>query len=288
MDILIAIGILGGLGLVFGLVLAAASKVFYVETDPRLDQLNECLPGANCGGCGFAGCGAYAEAVLKGEAPVGKCASGGNEAAKAMAAIMGVQAEEVTRKVAMVRCSGARTFDAEGNLTKGAKMKAHYEGFHDCLAASKVGGSGPLSCKFGCLGYGSCTRVCKYGAISVKNGVAVVDEDLCVGCMACAQVCPRKVITAVEPDRNVVIGCNSLAKGAVTNRACTIGCIGCGKCMKTCPSGAITITNNLAQIDYSKCTNCGECAKVCPKGLIKDSRVEELGDPKPVITTPAQ
>ena len=284
MDIVIAIAILGGLGLVFGLVLAAASKVFYVETDPRLDQLNECLPGANCGGCGFAGCGAYAEAVLKGEAPVGKCASGGNEAAKAMAAIMGVQAEEVTRKVAMVRCSGARTFDAEGNLTKGAKMKAHYEGFHDCLAASKVGGSGPLSCKYGCLGYGSCTRVCKYVAISVKNGVAVVYEDLCVGCMACAQVCPRKVITAVEPDRTVVIGCNSLAKGAVTNRACTIGCIGCGKCMKTCPSGAITITNNLAQIDYSKCTNCGQCATVCPKGLIKDSNVEKLGDPKPVIT----
>ena len=287
MDILIAIAILGGLGLVFGLVLAAASKVFYVETDPRLDQLNECLPGANCGGCGFAGCGAYAEAVLKGEAPVGKCASGGNEAAKAMAAIMGVQAGEVTRKVALVRCSGARTFDAEGNLTKGAKMKAHYEGFHDCLAASRVGGSGPLSCKFGCLGYGSCTKVCKYGAISVKNGVAVVDEDLCVGCMACAQVCPRKIITAVEPSQNVIIACNSLAKGAVTNRACTIGCIGCGKCMKNCPSGAITITNNLAQIDSSKCTNCGECAKVCPKGLIKDSNVENLGDPKPVIT-PAQ
>ena len=287
MDILIAIGILVGLGLVFGLVLAAASKVFYVETDPRLDQLNECLPGANCGGCGFAGCGAYAEAVLKGEAPVGKCASGGNEAAKAMAAIMGVEAGEVTRKVALVRCSGARTYDAEGNLTKGAKMKAHYEGFHDCLAASRVGGSGPLSCKFGCLGYGSCTKVCKYGAISVKNGVAVVDEDLCVGCMACAQVCPRKIITAVEPSQNVIIACNSLAKGAVTNRACTIGCIGCGKCMKNCPSGAITITNNLAQIDSSKCTNCGECAKVCPKGLIKDSNVENLGDPKPVIT-PAQ
>ena len=287
MDILIAIAILGGLGLVFGLVLAAASKVFYVETDPRLEQLNECLPGANCGGCGFAGCGAYAEAVLKGEAPVGKCASGGNEAAKAMAAIMGVEAGEVTRKVALVRCSGARTYDAEGNLTKGAKMKATYEGFHDCLAASRVGGSGPLSCKFGCLGYGSCTKVCKYGAISVKNGVAVVDEDLCVGCMACAQVCPRKIITAVEPSQNVIIACNSLAKGAVTNRACTIGCIGCGKCMKNCPSGAITITNNLAQIDSSKCTNCGECAKVCPKGLIKDSNVENLGDPKPVIT-PAQ
>ena len=284
MEILIGIGVLGGLGLLFGLILSIASKVFYVETDPRLEPLTEALPGANCGGCGFAGCGAYAEAVLNGEAPIGACASGGNEAAKAMAAIMGVEAGEVTRKVALVRCSGARTYDAEGNLTKGAKMKATYEGFHDCLAASRVGGSGPLSCKFGCLGYGSCTKVCKYGAISVKNGVAVVDEDLCVGCMACAQVCPRKIITAVEPDRKVIIACNSLAKGAVTNRACTIGCIGCGKCMKNCPSGAITITNNLAQIDYSKCTNCGECAKVCPKGLIKDSRVEELGEPKPVIT----
>ncbi len=287
MDILIAIAILGGLGLVFGLVLAAASKVFYVETDPRLDQLNACLPGANCGGCGFAGCGAYAEAVLKGEAPVGKCASGGNECAQAMAAIMGVQAEAVTRKVALVCCSGARSFDAEGNLTKGAKMKANYEGFHDCLAASKVGGSGPLSCKYGCLGYGSCTRACKYGAISVKNGVAVVDEDLCVGCMACAAVCPRKLIVPVEPNRNVVIACSSLSKGATTNRACSVGCIGCGKCVKNCPKGAITVTNNLAQIDYTKCDNCGQCASVCPKGLIKDSKVEELGEPKPVIT-PAQ
>ena len=283
MDIVIAILILGGLGLIFGLVLAAASKVFYVETDPRLEQLNACLPGANCGGCGFAGCGAYAEAVLKGEAPVGKCASGGNECAQAMAAIMGVQAEEVTRKVALVCCSGARTYDAEGNLTKGAKMKATYEGFHDCLSASKVGGSGPLSCKYGCLGYGSCTKACKYGAISVKNGVAVVDEDLCVGCMACAAVCPRKLIIPVKPNRNVVIACNSLSKGATTNRACSVGCIGCGKCVKTCPKGAITVTNNLASIDYSKCDNCGQCASVCPKGLIKDSKVETLGDPKPVV-----
>ena len=287
MEIVIAIAILGALGLIFGLVLAAASKIFYVETDPRLEQLNECLPGANCGGCGYAGCAGYAEAVLKGEAPIGKCASGGNEAAKEMAAIMGVEAEAVTRKVALVRCSGEKHYDKDGNLTSGARVKAEYEGFKDCLAASKVGGNGPLSCKFGCLGFGTCVKACKYGAMSVKDGVAHVDEDLCVGCMACAQVCPRKIITAVEPSQNVIIACNSLAKGAVTNRACTIGCIGCGKCMKNCPSGAITITNNLAQIDSSKCTNCGECAKVCPKGLIKDSNVENLGDPKPVIT-PAQ
>ena len=278
-EILIAVAILGGLGVIFGAVLAAASKVFYVETDPRLEKLNECLPGANCGGCGYAGCGGYAEAVLNGEAAIGKCASGGNECAQAMSAIMGIKAEAVTRKVALVRCSGEKTYDKDGNLVSGAKIKAHYEGFKDCLAASKVGGNGPLSCKFGCLGYGSCTKACKYGAIKVVNGVAHVDEDLCVGCMACAAACPRGLIIPVEPNRNVVIACNSMAKGAVTTRGCTVGCIGCGLCKKICPNGAITVANNLAVIDYSKCDNCGLCATVCPKKLIKDSKVETLGEP---------
>ena len=277
-EILIAIGLLGGLGLLFGLVLAAASKAFYVETDPRLDQLNECLPGANCGGCGYAGCGGYAEAVLNGEAPIGKCASGGNECAQAMAAIMGVKAEEVTRKVALVRCSGEKRYDKSGNLVAGAKIKAEYEGFQDCVAASKVGGNGPLSCKFGCLGFGTCVKACKYDAISIVNGVAKVNEDRCVGCLACAAACPRNLIVPVEPNRNVVIACASLAKGAVTTRGCTVGCIGCGLCKKICPKDAITIEKNLAVIDYSKCDNCGLCATVCPKKLIKDSNVENLPD----------
>jgi len=277
-EILIAIGILGGLGLIFGLVLAAASKVFYVETDPRLDQLNACLPGANCGGCGYAGCGGYAEAVLNGEAPIGKCASGGNECAQAMAAIMGVKAEAVTRKVALVRCSGEKRYDKSGNLVAGAKIKAEYEGFKDCAAASKIGGNGPLSCKFGCLGFGTCVKACKYDAISVVNGVAKVNEDRCVGCMACAAACPRNLIVPVEPKRNVVIACASLAKGAVTTRGCTVGCIGCGLCKKICPKDAITVEHNLAVIDYSKCDNCGLCATVCPKKLIKDSNVENLPD----------
>ena len=277
-EILIAVGVLGGLGLLFGLVLAIASKVFYVETDPRLDLLNECLPGANCGGCGYAGCGGYAEAVLNGEAPIGKCASGGNECAQAMAAIMGVKAEEVTRKVALVRCSGEKRYDKSGNLVAGAKIKAEYEGFHDCVAASKIGGNGPLSCKFGCLGFGTCVKACKYDAISVVNGVAKVNEDRCVGCLACAAACPRNLIVPVEPNRNVVIACASLAKGAVTTRGCTVGCIGCGLCKKICPKDAITIEKNLAVIDYSKCDNCGLCATVCPKKLIKDSNVENLPD----------
>ena len=231
------------------------------------------LPGANCGGCGYAGCAAYAEAVLNGEAPIGACASGGNECAQAMAAIMGVQAEEVTRKVAHVRCSGQRVYDKDGNLIKGVKSKAEYEGFKDCLSASKVGGNGPIACKYGCLGFGSCVKACKYGAISVKDGVAVVDEDLCVGCMACANACPRNLIVPVEPGRAVTISCASNAKGAVTTRGCTVGCIGCGLCKKICPEGAITVVNNLAVIDYSKCVSCGLCATVCPKKLIKDINV---------------
>ena len=274
MDIIIAIAILGGLGLIFGLVLAAASKVFYVETDPRLDKLNECLPGANCGGCGYAGCGGYAEAVLKGEAPIGSCASGGNECAQAMAAIMGVTVESVARKVALVRCSGQRYVDASGK-EQGAKLKGTYEGFKDCLAASKVGGNGPLACKFGCLGYGNCTKTCQYDAIHIVDNVAKVDREKCVGCMACAAACPRNLIVPVEYDKQVVIACASHAKGAVTVRGCTQGCIGCSICVKSCPHEAIHIEQNLAVIDYSKCNSCGLCATVCPKHLISHPSPEK-------------
>lgn len=267
MEIVIAIAILGGLGLIFGLVLAIASKVFYVETDPRLDALNEALPGANCGGCGYAGCGGYAEAVLKGEAAIGDCASGGEECARAMSAIMGVEMGEMKRKVAYVRCSGYHRVSDDGK-EKGSKKKAHYEGFKDCLAASKVGGNGPIACKFGCLGFGTCVKACKYGAISIVDGVALVDREKCVGCMACARACPRKVIAQVDYEKKVYVPCASRAKGAVTVRGCSAGCIGCGMCVKICENKAITLDNGLARIDPEKCTDCGLCATVCPKKLI--------------------
>ena len=267
MEILIAVGILTGLGLIFGLVLAAASKLFYVETDPRLDRLNDCLPGANCGGCGYAGCSAYAEAVLKGEAEIGECASGGSECTRAMSEIMGIQVDAKKRRVAMIRCSGYHRVDESGKPL-GAKKKAEYEGIHDCLAASKVGGNGPIACKFGCLGFGSCVKACKYDAIQVKDGCAVVEREKCVGCKACAKACPKKLITFVDYDKLTAIPCNSHAKGAVTVRGCSQGCIGCGLCVKICPEQAICIDGNLASIDYSKCTNCGLCVTVCPKKLI--------------------
>ena len=283
MEIIIAIAVLGGMGLLFALILGLASKVFHVETDPRLEKLNEALPGANCGGCGYAGCAAYAQAVLEGKAPIGRCASGGDESARKMAQIMGVKAEKVERKVALVRCSGYKKVDGDGKVT-GARLKGDYEGLHDCLAATKVAGRGPLICKFGCLGFGNCTRMCKYDAIHIVDGIAKVDEDKCVGCMQCATACPRELIVPVNYNNRVIIACASKAKGAVTVRGCTAGCIGCGLCVKICPKDAIHVEQNLAIIDYGKCTSCGLCATVCPKKLITDTNALD-NEPEP--KTPA-
>lgn len=273
-EILIAIGILGGLGLAFGLILALAGRIFHVEEDPRLEELTQALPGANCGGCGYAGCGAYAQAVLKGEAPIGRCASGGDDSAEKMAQIMGVKAEKVTRRVALVRCAGRKGVDESGKAV-GARMKGIYEGIPDCLAATKVAGRGPLICKFGCLGFGNCVAACKYDAIHVVDGVAKVEPEKCVGCMQCAARCPRNLIVPVEYGNHVVIACASKAKGAVTIRGCTAGCVGCGLCQKICPEDAIHVKENLAYIDYDKCTSCGLCATVCPKKLIANTKLTE-------------
>lgn len=278
--ILLAICVLGGMGLVFGLVLAVASKVFYVKTDPRLGQLEEALPGANCGGCGFAGCAAYAAAVLEGRAEIGKCSSGGNEAAQKMAKIMGVEAKEVARQVAFVRCSGPH---ASGN-TEFTGLKGPYEGMHDCLAATKVAGRGPLICKFGCLGFGNCTKVCKYDAIHVVGGVAKVDEDKCVGCLQCVKACPRQLIVPVNYHSDITIACASTAKGSVTRRGCEIGCLGCTLCEKKCPQGAVHVVKNLAVIDPEKCNSCGLCAQLCPRGLIVDHHFRSEHD---VVLDPA-
>lgn len=263
-NILFAVLVLGAMGVVFGVVLAIASRIFHVETDDRLEPMIDCLPGANCGGCGFSGCSAYAQAIIDGKAKIGLCAAGGDEAAQKMAKIMGVEAEKTERMVAMVKCRGYESV-----------QKGEYEGIPDCIAATKVTGNGPLVCQFGCLGFGTCVEACKFGAMHIENGKAKVDADKCTGCMACANVCPRNVIVRVPYSADIVVACNSTAKGKVTIKGCNIGCIGCMKCEKVCPNDAIHVKDNLASIDYSKCVSCGLCAEVCPRKLISDSNLRQ-------------
>ena len=254
--------ILGALGCAFGLILAVASKIFEVKADPRLAEVLDCLPGANCGGCGFPGCSACANAIVAGTAPVNACPglSGGNIAR--IAAIMGVEATSTERRVAFVRCSGG---DRAGHKFE------KYVGLEDCIAAMKVSGNGLLDCAFGCLGLGSCVNVCKFDAIHINdNGVAEVDRTKCTHCMQCAAICPRHVIVDMPYNMGILIPCASKDKGAVSKNNCSISCIGCKLCEKSCPHGAIVVKNNVAVIDYDKCTSCGICVTKCPRKLIVD------------------
>ncbi|MBQ3094952.1 MAG: RnfABCDGE type electron transport complex subunit B [Clostridia bacterium] len=252
------LAILGGLGLFFGALLAIAGRCFGIVTDLTFDKVRAELPGANCGACGWGTCDKYAEAVANGAADINLCSVGGEEAAKKIAEITGkdLTAPPITGR-AVVCCSGGIH----------SERKFHYIGIEDCLAAASIAG-GPLSCEFGCLGLGSCVRACPKGAISIKNGVAVVDPDKCICCGLCVDTCPKHIIKLIPKDATTLISCMSQSTGGVTRNLCSTGCIGCKICAKACPSGAITVENNLARIDYTLCTSCGKCAGVCPRHLI--------------------
>lgn len=260
MNIFYAVLTLGVMGCVFGLILAVASKVFEVKTDPKLALILDCLPGANCGGCGYPGCGGYASAVVKGIAPVNACAPGGAELAKNIGAIMGVEVEEGAKKVAQVMCTG------------GGKDKTRYDyvGLESCLAVSRVS-SGPLQCAYGCLGGGDCVDACLFDAIHIVNGVAEVDLEKCVACGACVTACPRNIIQIIPRNskKYTELRCSSHDKGPITRKACDNGCIGCKLCVKACPKeGAIEVDNFLAKINYDICIGCGMCSRACPRQLI--------------------
>ncbi len=256
-----AIVILGALGLVFGVLLVIAGKVFYVEKDPKEEAVRACLAGANCGACGYPGCDGYAAAVAKGEAPVNGCVPGGAKTAAAIGEIMGVAADAGEASVAFVRCSGTCGH---------TKKKFEYEGINSCLAATRVPGSnGANVCPASCLGFGDCAAACPFDAMHIVDGIAQVDRSKCVGCMKCASVCPKKLITKVPAASTNAVGCNSNDKGAAVTKYCDFGCIGCMKCKKECPADAITIENFLAKIDQDKCVHCGHCAEICPRKVIR-------------------
>ena len=224
----------------------------------REEAIAECLPGANCGGCGYPGCSGYAAAIVAGKAPVNACSPGGADVANEIGKIMGVEVEVGARKIAQVMCTGG------GHN----KTRYDYVGLESCLAVSRVS-SGPLQCAYGCLGGGDCVDACKFDAIHIVDGVAKVDKDKCTGCGACANICPKKVIMIdVGGPRKPVVMCSNQDKGAVANKLCTTSCIACGMCERTCKFDAIHVIDNVARVDYDKCKGCGMCAQKCPKKII--------------------
>jgi len=250
--------VIGIVGLLVGFLLVVAAEKFKVEVDEREAAVRELLPGNNCGGCGFAGCDALAAAIAKGEAEVGACPVGGASVGKAIAEVMGVEAGASARKVAFVKCAG--TCDKTRN-------KSNYYGVQDCRMAVVAPGRTSKKCTYGCMGFGTCVKVCPFDAIHVVDGVAVVDEEACKACGKCVEACPNKLIELVPYDAKVRVQCNSNDKGKAVREACDAGCIGCGICAKAC--GAAVVTNNLAKIDYEKCVSCGKCAEKCPRKIIR-------------------
>ena len=261
MEILIPVGILFAIALFCAIALTLASKYFAIKEDETAIAIRDCLPGANCGACGYSGCDGYAKALADGSiAETNLCVPGGDTTAKAIADILGVESADVVEKVAYVACNG--TCDA-------VKRKYDYQGKKTCRTAN-MAYSGDKFCNFACLGYGDCAAVCPQNAITLVDGVARIDPRKCIGCGICARECPNSIIRLINDTSRVVVECSNHDKGASTRKYCSNGCIGCMKCQKSCPHGAIKVIDNLATIDYSLCTGCGACVSVCPVHCIHE------------------
>jgi Na+-translocating ferredoxin:NAD+ oxidoreductase RNF subunit RnfB len=257
-SLFIAVGAVGALALVFGVILAVASKLFAVKVDPLVGEVRAALPGANCGACGYSGCDPYAEAVAAGECEINLCTVGGESCTNELARITGREAKTGIRMVARVNCGG----------TLNNRKKSHeYMGLDTCLDMSQMY-NGDNACAYGCLGAGDCEKACPFNAIRMVEGVAFILEDECKSCEICVGVCPKNIIEMVPENAAVTIACSNTDKGAVAMKGCSVACIGCRKCVKECPVDAIEVNDFLAKIDYDKCINCGKCIKVCPTNAI--------------------
>lgn len=250
---------LTSLGVLFGLSLAYAARKFHVPVDPKLEKIIASLPGANCGGCGKAGCAGFAQALLAGELNVNSCTVAAQESKQTIAELLGLKLEESTKMVSLLQCCGANR----------AKDKFLYEGMKDCLAASLVLG-GQKECSYGCLTFGTCAKACPFGAIEMgPDGLPHVIDEKCTACGVCVNVCPKGLYTLAPHDAKVYVACSSHDLGKDVMKTCPVGCIACRKCVKVCPHGAIEVVDNIARIDYKKCTGCLECVKACPTKVIK-------------------
>ena len=265
--IFMAVIVLGAIGLVSAIVLFIVSKKFAVKEDPRLAEVSSLLPQANCGGCGYPGCGGMADALVKG-ADAGSldglyCPVGGQEMMGQIDDLLGMAIANSEPMVAVVRCNGTCV---------NRPRIAEYSGLRTCSAINACG-AGETACGYGCLGCGDCVSACQFGAISInqETGIAEVDEDKCTSCGACVKACPRHIIELRKKgpkNRRVYVSCVNKDKGPIAMKACKVSCIGCGKCEKECAFGAITVEGNVAYIDHTKCRLCRKCVKVCPRNAI--------------------
>ncbi|NLY09180.1 MAG: RnfABCDGE type electron transport complex subunit B [Tissierellia bacterium] len=254
--IIIAVAVVGIMGLLFGALLSVAANIFHVEVDEKVVLVRAELPGANCGACGFPGCDGLATAIALKDGPVNGCPVGGQPVAEKIATIMGKAAGDSVKQVACVMCNGT---------PDNAKEKHAFSGMSDCRSNAAFQG-GSKACSYGCLGGGTCVSVCPFDAIHIVNGVAVVDKDKCTACQKCISVCPRNVISLVPYDQEVVVKCNSTDDGKTVRANCSVGCIGCGLCVRNSEEGAFVVENKLAHAVEGK--DYGEAVNKCPTKAI--------------------
>ena len=270
-DIVIyAVTSLSAIGLSAAVILFFIAKKFKVIEDPKIDIVEEVLPSANCGGCGFPGCRNFAEALVN-KSNRDKnieglnCPVGGNEVMSKVAEILGLEAEEKEPMVAVLRCSGSKA---------NAPKKVNYDGPATCVFANNLY-AGENGCPYGCLGLGDCVVACKFDAMYMdkETGLPVIIEEKCVACGACVEACPRNIIelrNVGKKSRRIFVSCINEEKGGVARKNCKVACIGCSKCYNVCKFDAITMKNNLAYIDYEKCKLCRKCVEECPTGAIHE------------------
>jgi electron transport complex protein RnfB len=252
---------LGGLGFLLSLVLAVAYAKLGIKLSQKEKQILDSLPGANCGACGFPGCEGYAQALIEEKADIGACPVGGKELVDELSKIMGVEGVEVEPKSAVVRCQGSMTHTYE---------RFNYIGIKNCLGSDLMA-KGYKSCVYGCLGFGDCVEVCKFGAIKIgKNGLPVIDEKNCTGCGKCVEVCPRKIIELIPATQKIYVGCSSPLPVKLIKKSCKTGCISCRVCEKNCPYEAIKVKEGVARIHFERCENCGICIYKCPTHIVID------------------
>ncbi|MDD3831817.1 MAG: RnfABCDGE type electron transport complex subunit B [Clostridia bacterium] len=255
--VIISIGITAGVALLMGVIIMVIANVFTIKgQDPRIDDVKENLAGANCGGCGYAGCSDFAKALVEGKAEINDCGATNKDNKIKIASILGKQfsGEEM---ISVVACNGGIN----------CADKFEYKGYCDCAYAN-MHSSGPKACNSGCIGLGNCASVCPVEAIKIIDEVAVVDRDRCIACGLCIKTCPKSIIKSIPKSAQVIVACCNECKGKEVMDICKVGCIACGLCARVCPHAAIHLENNLPIIDYGKCTGCGLCVDKCPKNVI--------------------